>query len=392
MMEARLRLFAVRNYVPPNLIQVQHMSTDVIVQQHISIEDVRWEALSRRDKSADGTFWYGVATTGVYCRPGCSSRLPKRTNVRFFDRPADAERAGFRACKRCKPDELQVEPLHIKVIIRACALLDAAEHPMSLRELADAAKLSPSHFHRLFKATTGVTPKQYASAKRIHRVQERLHQDPTITEAMYNAGFGSSSRFYAASMTALGMKPSAYRNGAKGVTIRFAVEKCYLGWVLIGATSRGICTIEFGDTADALIQQLHTRFPFAELIGNDSTFDAWVTQVLTFIEAPQRGFHLPLDVKGTAFQRRVWTALQNIPVGTKISYKEIAALIGRPKAVRAVAQACASNPVAVAIPCHRVVASNGSLNGYRWGVARKRAMLEHEANETNECSAPDLVP
>ncbi len=341
-------------------------------------EQARWAALEQRTRQADGAFVYGVATTGVYCRPSCPSRLPNRANVRFFETCADAEQVGFRACKRCRPRSTGTQKPNTDVIIRACTLIEASEATLSLAELAQAVGLSPFHFQRLFKATIGVTPKQYAMAHRLRQVQSRLQQDATVTEAVYNAGFGSSSRFYEHGTETLGMKPSTYRDGADGQHIRFAVVWSYLGWMLVAATSKGICAIEFGDNPEGLATGLRTRFPRAELQDDDHDFAAWVAQVVAFVETPGQGLELPLDIQGTAFQRRVWTALREITPGSTASYAEIAGRIGSPNAVRAIAQACASNPIAVAVPCHRVMRSDGDLGGYRWGIERKRALLERE--------------
>jgi AraC family transcriptional regulator of adaptative response/methylated-DNA-[protein]-cysteine methyltransferase len=338
-----------------------------------STDNRRWAAVLRRDRRADGAFVYAVKTTGVYCRPACPARLPKRTNVRFFPTGRDAERAGYRACKRCGQG-----PDH-GAVVRACQMIDEAAEPPSLNELADAVGLSPFYFHRLFKSVVGVTPKSYADARRVRRFQEGLREGQPVTRAMYEAGFGSSSRCYEGAAGNLGMTPSAYRNGGAGQVIRVAVAPCHLGWVLVAATEKGVCGIEFGDTAGALKEGLAGRFPNAELRGDDPDFAAWVGAVLRLIDAPGQGSDLPLDIRGTAFQRRVWEALRAIPAGTTATYGEIAARVGSPAAVRAVANACAANPVAVAIPCHRVIGQDGELRGYRWGLRRKRALLEREA-------------
>jgi AraC family transcriptional regulator, regulatory protein of adaptative response / methylated-DNA-[protein]-cysteine methyltransferase len=339
----------------------------------------RWNALLQRDQQADGCFLYGVKTTGIYCRPICSSRLPKSDNVLFFQTCADAEAAGFRPCKRCKPNAVSPREHHINLMAHICSMIDSSETPLSLEELATAAGLSPYHFHRLFKQTVGVTPKEYTTMKRSNRVRDALQQGTTVTQTIYDAGFGASSRFYEKATTMLGMDPTQYRQGGKGVNIRFAVEQSFLGWVLVAATERGICAIDFGDSSDQLIEVLRSRFPNAQLQEPDPTFAEWVTQVIRFIETPHQGLTLPLDIQGTAFQQRVWKALQEVLPGTTVSYADVAERIGNPKAVRAVARACASNTLAVAVPCHRVVRSDGELSGYRWGVDRKRMLLEREA-------------
>ena len=342
-------------------------------------DDERWEALVRRDPQAGGEFVYGVLTTGVYCRPTCASRLPNRENVRFFETGTEAEQADFRPCKRCKPEAPNWKQPQTSAVLKACKMIAAADTPPSLSELAHAAGLSLFHFQRLFKKIVGVTPKQYAMEKRSNRVRKHLKDSSTITEAMYHAGFGSSSRFYEKAKATLGMKPSTYKNGAQDMLIRFAIVPCFLGLVLVAATAQGICAVDFGDTLETLKEDLHRRFPKAKFQGPDPDFTAMIARILAFLEDPHRGrLDLPLDVQGTAFQRRVWLALQEIPPGDTISYADIASRIGKPKAARAVAQACAANTLAVAIPCHRVVRSNGDLGGYRWGVERKRALIEQE--------------
>jgi AraC family transcriptional regulator of adaptative response/methylated-DNA-[protein]-cysteine methyltransferase len=346
-----------------------------------STEDARWDALVRRDREANGAFVYGVLTTFVYCRPACSSRRPKLENVRFFDTCEEAEQAGFRPCKRCNPKSSVAYDTSTAAIVNACKMIEASEEPLSLGNLAAAVGLSPFHFQRLFKKIIGITPKQYTMEKRLKRVRTGLKKDSTVTEAIYDAGFASSSRFYENVHTTLGMKPSEYRTGADGIRIRYAVAQSYLGWVLIAATAKGICAIDFGDDPEILKDRLRAKFPKAELQADDARFRTWVAQVLAFLESPRRTLELPLDIQGTAFQRRVWMALREIPPGSTASYADIAAQIGKPKAARAVAQACASNVIAVAIPCHRVVRSDGNLGGYRWGVERKLAVLDREAKE-----------
>jgi AraC family transcriptional regulator of adaptative response/methylated-DNA-[protein]-cysteine methyltransferase len=338
----------------------------------------RWDAVVRRDPAADGTFVYAVATTGVYCRPSCGSRRPRRENVSFHATAADAERSGFRPCKRCHPDGAGLAARNAAVVAQACRSIEQAEVMPSLDSLANAAGMSRFHFHRLFKSATGVTPKAYGGAHRSRRMRNELSAGGTVTEAIYGAGFNSSGRFYTASNERLGMTPTAYKEGGPGVTLRFAVGQCSLGAILVAATDKGVCAIEFGDEPEALVHGLQDRFPKAQLVGADPAFERVVAIVVGFVEAPARGLELPLDVRGTAFQQRVWEALRSIPVGSTRSYAKIAELLGTPRAVRAVAQACASNPLAVAIPCHRVVRTDGSLSGYRWGVERKRALLARE--------------
>jgi AraC family transcriptional regulator of adaptative response/methylated-DNA-[protein]-cysteine methyltransferase len=344
-----------------------------------SSDDDRWTAVVERDAGADDIFYYSVATTGVYCRPSCAARLALRKNVAFHNTCADAERAGFRPCKRCRPNEAPLAERHAGAVARACHLIETAEEVPSLDTLAKAVGMSRYHFHRVFKMVTGVTPKAYAVAHRAQRVRDALPASRSVTEAIYDAGFNSNGRFYATSAEALGMAPAKYRAGGDGAAIRFAVGECSLGTILVAATDKGVCAILLGDDPDALLRDLQDRFPKAHLIGGDGDFERLVAKIVGFVEAPQLGLDLPLDVRGTAFQQRVWQALREIPAGETASYTDVAKRIGSPKAVRAVAGACASNAIAVAIPCHRVVRSDGGLSGYRWGVERKRALLDREA-------------
>lgn len=341
-------------------------------------DEDRYEAVRRRDRGLDGAFYYAVRTTGVYCRPSCAARLARRENVSFHPTCEAAERAGYRPCKRCRPDEASQAERHAEAVRRACRLIEGAEEVPGLETLAAAAGLSPFHFHRVFKRVTGVTPKAYGHAVRAKRVVQALDAGESVTRAIYEAGYSGASRFYERSTERLGMTPSAYRRGGVGAAIRFAVGQCSLGAVLVAASDKGVCAILFGDDPDALLRDLQDRFPKADLIGADAAFEATVARVVGFIDAPGRGLDLPLDIRGTAFQQKVWTALRAIPAGTTASYAEVAAAIGLPAAVRAVAGACAANALAVAIPCHRVVRLDGTLSGYRWGIERKRALLARE--------------
>ena len=343
-------------------------------------EEDRWKAVLNRDTGVDGAFVYAVATTGVYCRPTCAARLALRRNVRFFATCDEAQAAGYRPCKRCKPTEAKQTERQAALIARACRIIDELERAPSLKQISRAVGMSPFHFHRLFKAQTGVTPKAYATARRRHRVQEALFKQSSVTHAMYRAGFNSSSRFYQSANEMLGMIPKAFHGGGFGEEIHFAIRECWLGSILVAATSKGICQISFGDNSNKLVQTLHGRFPKAELIGGDSKFERLVASVIRFLDSPAMGLDLPLDIRGTAFQQRVWQALQKIPLGSTATYRDIAKRIGRPKSVRAVAAACASNSIAVAIPCHRVLRHDGSLAGYRWGVERKKKLLTREGN------------
>jgi AraC family transcriptional regulator of adaptative response/methylated-DNA-[protein]-cysteine methyltransferase len=353
--------------------------------QTIGIDtDPRWRAIVERDRSADGTFVYSVRTTGVYCRPSCGSRLAKPAHVAFHRTNADAERAGFRPCRRCKPDQPALASTQAAMIAGICRLIESSDAPPPLATLAASAGLSPYYFHRLFKATTGVTPREYAAAQRAKRVRERLTQSKSVTEAIYDAGFNSSGRFYESSTRTLGMTPSRFRAGGPGAEIRFAVGECSLGSILVARSAKGVCAILLGDDPEALVRGLQDRFPQATLIGADGSFEQTIAAVIGFVEQPALGLDLPLDVRGTAFQQRVWRALRTIPVGRTMSYAEVARRIGAPASVRAVAQACSANPIAVAIPCHRVVRTDGSLSGYRWGVDRKRSLLDRERSGHDE--------
>lgn len=337
-----------------------------------------WAALVARDGQADGRFVYGVRTTGVYCRPSCSARTPRRENVSFHPTVEAARGAGFRPCLRCRPDDPPPAARRREAVARACRLIDEAEGPPALADLARAAGMSTFHFHRVFRDVTGVTPAAFARARRAARVADALPRTGSVTEAVYEAGYNAASRFYAEAGERLGMAPSRYRTGGAGVRIRFGVGACSLGAILVAATDRGVCAILLGDDPDALVRDLENRFPAAELIGGDPAFEAWMAQAVGIVEAPARGHDLPLDIGGTAFQQRVWEALRAIPPGTTATYAEVARAIGAPGSSRAVALACGANAIAVAIPCHRVVRSDGSLSGYRWGVARKRDLLTRE--------------
>jgi AraC family transcriptional regulator of adaptative response/methylated-DNA-[protein]-cysteine methyltransferase len=339
----------------------------------------RWKAFIGRDPAADGRFVTAVTSTGIYCRPTCPARKPKRENVRFYQTPAEAEAAGFRACKRCRPQAGAAGGgRHAAAVAAACRRIAEAEELPSLDDLAQGAGLSRFHFHRVFKETTGLTPKAYATAERAARLRAGLGRSATVTEAIHDAGYNSSSRFYSKSTKLLGMTPTAYRAGGAGTRIRFAVGQSSYGAILAAASDRGVCAILLGDEPQALVRALEDNFPKAELVGGDAEFERWMAQIVGFVEAPGLGLDLPLDLRGTAFQQRVWRALSEIPVGATVSYADIARSIGQPKAVRAVAQACGANRLAVAIPCHRVVRSDGDLSGYRWGVERKRALLARE--------------
>ena len=343
-------------------------------------DDIRWQAVIAKDKDADGQFFFSVRTTGVYCRPSCPARAARRENVAFHPSCDAAEAAGFRACKRCRPREASQSERDAAMVARACNLIQKSAEAPRLAALAAAFGLSAFHFHRVFKATTGLTPKAYADAHRSDRVREALPASKTITGAIYDAGYNSNGRFYAKSAQMLGMTPRRYRAGGDRTQIRFAIGECSLGSILVAATDKGVCAILMGNDPHALVRQLQDRFGKAELIGGDAAFEKLVAKVIGFVEQPRLGLDLPLDVQGTAFQQRVWRALRKIAAGKTASYGDIAARIGQPSSMRAVAQACAANVIAVAIPCHRVIRTDGNLSGYRWGVQRKRALLEREGS------------
>lgn len=341
-------------------------------------ESQRWAAVMSRDRRADGAFVYAVKTTGVYCRPSCAARRARRENVCFFDTFRQAEQAGYRACLRCRPDETHLKDHAVDAIVRACRMIEAAREPVDFAKLASDVGLSRFHFQRLFKAQTGLTPREYAAARRITKVRKQLNEGAGVTRAIYAAGYNAPSRFYDVASKALGMSATAYRSGGAGATIRFAIGQCTLGSILVAGTARGICAISLGDDPELLARELQDRFPRAEVMGADAEFERWVAKVVGLVEAPRIGLDLPLDVRGTAFQHRVWRALCELPAGTTTTYARLAGKIGMPRAVRAVANACAANRLAVAIPCHRVVRCDGSISGYRWGIQRKRELLARE--------------
>ncbi|WJR79226.1 bifunctional DNA-binding transcriptional regulator/O6-methylguanine-DNA methyltransferase Ada [Bradyrhizobium sp. NP1] len=355
----------------------------------LELQKQHWNAVLHRDPRLDGLLVYGVNTTGIYCRPSCPSRLPRRENVSFFPTCSAAEAAGFRACKRCNPQSTAPTDIRAAIIERACRRIEAPEGEPRLGELAAEAELSPWHFHRLFKLVTGVTPKQYARAARMKRFRSTLTTAGSVTTAIYDAGYNSSSRAYEAAAERLGMTPTAFRSGSHGETIHYSLARCYLGWVLVAATERGICSIEFDASSDRLAKQLRSSFPQAEIKQAGREFAATIEKVIQFLDEPGRGLDLPLDIRGTAFQQKVWHALREIPAGQTRTYGDVAQMIGKPRATRAVARACAANKIAVAIPCHRIVRRDGDLSGYRWGVDRKNILLAREtAKPTIERKTP----
>jgi len=344
-------------------------------------DDPRWARIVARDKAADGHFWYSVSTTGVYCRPSCPSRIANPKNVQIHDSLESAKATGFRPCRRCKPDGASIEAENAELVAKACRVIEESEEELALEELSGVIGRSPSYFHRIFKTVTGLTPKDYAAAHRAKKLRQRLASGNTVTEALYDAGFSSSGRFYEKSTDMLGMTPSRYRAGGADEEIRFAVGQTSLGAILVASSGKGVAAILLGDDPDELVRNLKDRFPKAHLIGADRDYEALIAKVVGLVETPGRGLNLPIDVRGTAFQQRVWQALQKVPAGETVSYAELARRIGSPKAVRAVASACAANNLAVAIPCHRVLRMDGSLSGYAWGVERKRALLGREQSQ-----------
>ena len=347
-------------------------------------DDPRWLAVLARDPAADSHFVYGVKTTGIYRRASSPSRLPRRENVEFFDTAQQAEAAGYRASKRAGGEQSELDTARVT---QACLCIEQADSPPNLKQLAEQAGLSPFHFHRVFKTLTGLTPRGYARAHRSRKVRAHLQDSQSVTDALYDAGFNSNSRFYASADQLLGMKPCDYKAGGIHNDIHFAVGECSLGAILVAQSNRGVCAILLGDDPDQLARDLQDQFPQANVIGADPGFEQLIAQVVGFIEAPALGLNLPLDLRGTAFQERVWQALREIPVGSTASYAEIAKRIGAPSAFRAVAQACGANSLAVAIPCHRVVRSDGHLSGYRWGVERKQLLLQRERHTPHEQSS-----
>ena len=330
-------------------------------------QDARWRAVVARDASADGTFVISVRSTGIYCRPSCPARRPKPENVQFHATCEEAERAGFRACKRCKPNDLGLAERQAAKVAEICRFIETADHVPSLDELAKRAGMSPYHFHRVFKAVTGVTPAAYARGERAKRMREGLAHEPSVTAAIYGAGFNSNSRFYEKSDDVLGMKPSEYRAGGANNAIHFSVGECSLGSILVARSARGVCAIMLGDEPETLLHELEDRFPKARLIGGDEDFERLVAKVVGFVEEPEKGLDLPLDVRGTAFQRGCGARCKRSRRGKTVSYAELAKRIGAPRAVRAVADACAANAMAVAIPCHRVVRTDGTPVGLSLG-------------------------
>ncbi len=339
-------------------------------------DEERWEAFTSKDRRYDGSFVVAVRTTGIYCRPSCPSRPPRRENVAFYDDVQQAEQAGFRACKRCAPD---TQAFEAEVVARVCRYMDEhLDDRLTLDELGTIAALSPHHLQRVFKRTLGIAPRQYAEARRLDMLKGRLKAGENVTNALYESGYSSSSRLYERADNQLGMTPAAYRKGGKDMQIHFTTASCPLGYVLVGATERGLCAVSLGDSPAELEAALHADYPAAEIERDDEGLGKWLTPLLRHLEGQEPHLELPLDIQATAFQWRVWQELRAIPYGETRSYSQIAEAIGNPKAVRAVGTACANNHVAVVIPCHRVVREDGSMGGYRWGIERKEKLLKYE--------------
>jgi len=336
-----------------------------------------WDAVTARDRSMDGAFFYAVRSTGVYCRPSCASRLPKPENVVFFRTREAAQRAGFRACKRCKPDAPSSNP-NAELVEKVCRFIDAhPDQPATLEALSRAIGLSPFHLQRTFKALTGITPRAYADSRRLQALKTGLRNGHSVTRSLYDAGYGSSSRLYEGASSKLGMTPARYLKQGSGVAILYTIAPTLIGRMLLAATEKGVCSVRFGESDRALEAELRDEYPRAKITRSDKRLAAWVQAIRERIRG-KKIHALPLDIRATAFQRLVWEQLRGIPYGSTRSYSDVARRIGRPKAARAVARACASNPVAVAIPCHRVVRENGDPGGYRWGIQRKRKLLALE--------------
>ncbi|HJU89808.1 MAG TPA: bifunctional DNA-binding transcriptional regulator/O6-methylguanine-DNA methyltransferase Ada [Gemmatimonadaceae bacterium] len=347
---------------------------------HMMVGDRKWQAVLARDRRSDGAFVYAVRSTRIYCRPSCPSRRPKREQVVFFDAPALAEREGFRACRRCRPGE-RSDAHALALTKRVCAAIDASpDSPPSLRALATSSRVSPYHLLRTFKRTMGITPREYAEARRMNRLRGRLRSGASITHALYDTGFSSSSRLYERAPAQLGMTPAAYRNGGVNERVSFTIADSPLGRLLVAATERGVCMVSLGDEDSALERVLHAELPAAELERDDDALTARVGAIVDYLRGEEPHLDLPLDIRATAFQRRVWQALREIPYGATRTYAEVARAIGTPTAHRAVARACATNPVPLVIPCHRVVRSDGEMGGYRLGAGRKKLLLEMEKN------------
>lgn len=342
-----------------------------------------WQAVLEHDRAYDGQFVYAVRSTGVYCRPACPSRRPQRDGVTFFAGPAEAAAAGYRACRRCQPDRATPDEPNLALMQGICRYLAEPHDRMpTLNELGEKFGLSPHHLQRTFKRIVGVSPRQYAAEQRLARFKGELKGGKTVTDALYEAGFQSSSTAYGDAAAQLGMTPVRYQRGGYSAQIAYTIAPCALGWLLLAATEKGICAVRLGDSEPELVQTLAAEFQTAVIGRGDAELGTWLSALLAYLDGREPHLDLPLDVRATAFQRRVWEALRAIPYGSTRSYRDVASAIGQPTATRAVARACATNPAALVIPCHRVIRADGDLGGYRWGITRKQALLEQEARQT----------
>lgn len=361
------------------------MDKNVSLTAYTLEQETYWQAVQTRDTAFNGVFVYGVRSTGIYCRPSCASRRPRREQVSFFQSCDEAEAAGFRACRRCQPRQALSNSAQLELVQRACSLIDASlEQPPSLAELSQALHFSPSHLHRLFKATTGLTPRQYAAGQRVQKFKTRVKTGDDVTTALYAAGYTSPSRLYEGAAQRLGMSPGIYRSGGTGMTINYTIVDTYLGRMLIAGTARGICAVSFGEKDSALEAFLSSEFPAARLERDDRALQAWAAALVEHLQGKRQELNLPLELQATAFQLRVWEELRRIPYGETRTYAEVARAIGQPQAIRAVGRACAANPAVIVTPCHRVVRSDGGLGGYRWGIQRKQALLANERQRQAE--------
>lgn len=342
-------------------------------------QEAKWNAVLARDARCDGQFVFAVSSTRIYCRPSCPSRRPRRENVSFFQLPEAAERAGFRPCLRCHPRETQAYDTHVAMTQRVCQLIrDNQGEPMTLARLSEQLGVSSFHLQRTFKSIMGISPSQFAEECRINRFRKSVRNGGAITQAIYDAGYGSSSRLYEGAASQLGMTPATYGKGGRGAVINYAIVECHLGQLLVAATTKGVCSVKLGDTKEQLVTDLTNEFPAAEIRFDEKPLGSWVRTVVDYLSHKTPHIDLPLDIQATAFQRQVWEQLRAIPYGETHSYAQVAKALGQDKAVRAVARACATNPVALVIPCHRVIREDSSLGGYRWGLERKKQLLKEE--------------
>ena len=346
----------------------------------VVIDEARWQILLAREVCSNERFVYGVRSTGVYCRPGCPSRRPRRENITFFPVPDAAEEAGFRPCRRCRPESARAVSPQVEMIGKVCRLIEnRADGPVTLANLGQELQTSPYHLERTFKRYLGITPRQYADALRLERLKANLREDRDVTTALYDAGYGSSRSLYERAPEQLGMTPATYRRRGRGMEIAYTTVYSALGRLLIARTERGICAVSLGDADNSLEKGLRMEYPEAAIRRDDAGLGLWVSKIVSHLCGSEPHLDLPLDVQATAFQWRVWQELRKIPYGETRSYSQIAKALGRPKAVRAVANACAANPAALVIPCHRVVSSSGEAGGYRWGAERKKILLSRES-------------